>query len=68
MEKIAIFLKENGAITRGGKLFSDDKVKAILQNPFYYGYFIYSGELYEGRDKPIVSKSLWDKVQKVVAE
>ena len=66
MEKIAIFLKENGAITRGGKLFSDDQVKAILQNPFYYGHFIYGGEIHEGRHKPIVSKSLWDKVQVVI--
>ena len=66
MADIADFLKENGAITSGGKLFKDDKVKRILQNPFYYGHFIYNGELHEGRHTPIVSKSLWDKVQAVI--
>ncbi len=66
MADIADFLRENGAITSGGKLFKDDKVKSILQNPFYYGHFIYNGELHEGRHEPIVSKSLWDKVQAVI--
>ncbi len=58
MSDVADFLKENGAITRGGKLFKDDKIKSILQNPFYYGHFRYTGELHEGRHTPIVSKSL----------
>ena len=66
MADIADFLKENGAITSGGKLFKDDKVKSILQNPFYYGHFRYNGELHEGRHAPIVTKSLWDKVQAVI--
>ena len=66
MENLAIFLKENGAITRGGKLFKDDKVKSILQNPFYYGHFLYGGELHEGRHTPIISKALYDKVQRVI--
>ena len=68
MADIADFLKENGAITCGGKLFKDDKVKSILQNPFYYGHFIYNGELHEGRHTPIVSKALWDKVQAVIEQ
>lgn len=66
MADIAGFLKENGVITRGGKLFKDDKIKSILRNPFYYGNFRYNGELHEGRHTPIVSKSLWDKVQAVI--
>ncbi len=68
MENLAVFLKENGAITRGGKLFKDDKIKSILQNPFYYGHFLYNGELHEGRHTPIVSKALWDKVQTVIEQ
>ena len=66
MEKLAYFLQENGAITSGGKTFKDDKVKSILQNPFYYGHFLYNGELHEGRHTPIISKALYDKVQQVI--
>ncbi|NCD26794.1 MAG: recombinase family protein, partial [Deltaproteobacteria bacterium] len=66
MEKLAYFLQENGAITSGGKTFKDDKVKSILQNPFYYGHFLYKGELHEGHHAPIISKALYDKVQQVI--
>ncbi len=66
MENLAYFLQENGAITSGGKTFKDDKVKNILQNPFYYGHFLYNGELHEGRHTPIISKALYDKVQQVI--
>ena len=66
MERLADFLQENGAITSGGKTFKDDKVKSILQNPFYYGHFLYNGELHEGRHTPIISKALYDKVQQVI--
>ena len=68
MADISAFLKENGAITKGGKTFKDDKVKWILQNPFYYGHFRYCGELYEGKHEPIISKALYDKVQAVIAK
>jgi len=66
MENLAYFLQENGAITSGGNTFKDDKVKSILQNPFYYGHFLYNGELHEGRHTPIISKALYDKVQQVI--
>ncbi len=66
MENLAYFLQENGAITSGGKTFKDDKVKSILQNPFYYGHFLYNGELHEGRHTPIISKALYDRVQQVI--
>ena len=66
MEQLAYFLQENGAITKGGKTFKDDKIKSILQNPFYYGHFLYKGELHEGRHAPIISKTLYDKVQQVI--
>ena len=66
MENLAYFLQEKGAITSGGKTFKDDKVKSILQNPFYYGHFLYNGELHEGRHTAIISKALYDKVQQVI--
>ena len=66
MENLAYFLQENGAITKGGNAFKDDKVKGILQNPFYYGHFLYGGELHEGRHTPIISKALYDKAQAVI--
>ena len=68
MSQLADFLRDSGAVTRTGKVFKDDRVKSILQNPFYYGHFLYKDKLYEGRHQPIISKVLFDKVQSVITE
>ncbi len=51
---------------RGGLKLHHDWIRRFLRNPFYYGHFEYAGELYEGKHKPIISKELFDKVQKVL--
>jgi site-specific DNA recombinase len=48
----------------GGKLCKRQVVD-ILTDPFYYGAFVWSGELWDGIHAPTVSKELWDKVQQV---
>lgn len=68
LKEISLLLKERGAITRGGKPYSLDKTKYILSNPFYYGHFRYGGELHEGIHEPIIEKSLFNKVQRVLVE
>ena len=67
-QDIADYLFERGIKTSGGKPYSKDKVKYILKNPFYYGHFIYGGEIYEGKHTPIISKKLFDKVQTVIKQ
>ena len=67
-EDIGQFLFDNDVRTRSGKCIHDEQVAFILSNSFYYGHFKYSGEIYEGRHTPIVSKQLFDKVQKVMSE
>ena len=39
----------------------------ILRNPFYYGYFMWKGELKKGSHEALVTKELWDKVQDVLS-
>jgi site-specific DNA recombinase len=71
-EDIANYLYESNIRTRsrngssGGRRWSKDRVKKMLTNTFYYGDFQYGGEIYHGRHTPIVSKDLFDKVQKVI--
>jgi len=65
---IADFLACNGIKTRGDKPFKRDKISFILSNPFYYGYFRYSGELHEGKHEPIIAKKLFDNVQEVLKQ
>jgi DNA invertase Pin-like site-specific DNA recombinase len=63
---ISHFLAQQGILTRGSKSYKRDKISFILSNPFYYGYFRYSGELHDGKHEPIIAKKLFDKVQEVL--
>lgn len=52
--------------TTGNKPLSLGNVYRILSNPFYHGIFEYpknSGNWYQGKHEPLVSKELFDKVQ-----
>lgn len=75
LEDISHFLFENNIKTKeqkrrwtgkGGKQLPKDGAKKILTNTFYYGDFYYSGEWYKGTHTPVITKSLYDKVQKVI--
>ena len=56
-----------GLFSRSGKVLSVSLIQNILSNPFYYGVFKYNGELYEAKHEPIITKKLFDSVQKVMA-
>lgn len=52
--------------TKGNKNLSLSNIYIILQNHFYYGRFEYpekSGNWYDGKHQPLISKELFDKVQ-----
>ena len=75
LEDVAHFLYERDIKTgatrgwsKGGcKPLKRDQISFLLSNLFYFGHFKYSGEIYEGKHTPIVSKNLFDRVQKVLA-
>lgn len=46
---------------------SNGYVDVILKNPFYYGEMLQKGKLYSHRYPPLITKSLFDKVQEVKA-
>lgn len=50
----------------GNKSISTKQSYKILRNPFYYGNFMWKGELKKGSHQPLVTKDLWDQVQRVL--
>ena len=66
LEKISDFFKKHNMLSKNGYQLSRDRVTNILSNPFYYGHFRYTGELYEGKHEPLITKKLFDKVQEVM--
>lgn len=56
-----------GMTTRAGKGVTLSQIYLMLKNPFYYGEFEYpigSGNWYEGKHKPLISREIFDQVQK----
>ena len=76
LDEIADFLYSKGVKTKshkvggerkaGGKPYSRNRITRMLNNPFYYGHFRYTGEVHEGKHKGIISKRLFDEVQAVL--
>ncbi len=68
LEDISDFLARHGIFSRGNKPLHKDRIKYVLSDPFYVGFFRFGGELYEGIHEPIISKKLFDKVQMVLKD
>lgn len=63
------WLIKTGFKTKTGKRFSLANVYMLLNNTFYYGEFEYpvgSGEWYQGKHEPIISRELFEKAQEAV--
>lgn len=58
------WLDKIGFTTRSGKPLALSKVFTTLKNPFYYGEFEFSGQIYQGSHKPLISKELYLDVQR----
>jgi DNA invertase Pin-like site-specific DNA recombinase len=66
LEDVSEFLAQRGIFSRAGKRIYKTRATFILSNPFYTGLFRYSGEIYEGRYEPIITKKLFDTAQEVM--
>lgn len=51
-----------------GRSLSRSEIERILKSPIYYGAFWWKGRLYQGKHEPIISKELFDLVQKTLAD
>ena len=63
---LADYTEKKGLKTKTGKKLSKSHIHVILTSPTYYGYFFQNSELYKGSYEPLISKQLWDKVQKAL--
>src|SRR5712672_2780761 len=65
LDRVRAFLAERGIVSKNGHILIRAYVSRMLSNPFYYGHFRYNGEIYEGKHAPIISKTLFDKVESI---
>ncbi len=50
--------------SRNGNVLTLSVVYKMLNNPYYAGFFTYNGKWYKGSYEPIISRELFDAVQK----
>ena len=65
------WLVDIGFRTKNEKRFTLGNVYLMLRNTFYYGEFEYpvkSGNWYQGKHTPLITKELFDKVQMNISE
>lgn len=43
------------------------RLDAVFRNPFYYGYFYYAGTLYTGKHEPMITRTEYDRAQKILS-
>jgi site-specific DNA recombinase len=55
-----------GLKRKSGKELAVSNYQKLLKNPIYTGLIRYSGEIYEGKHEPIITKKLFDSVQEVM--
>lgn len=59
--------KELGLISkRKPKCIVKSKFYTLLTNPFYYGTFRYSGAIYQGKHKPMITEEEFDRAQVIL--
>ena len=59
-------LKQIGLFSQNGKQLSVSNIQRLLNNPFYYGAFVFKEELHQGIHKPAITKKLFEKCQEVL--
>lgn len=50
-----------------GQPLNAAQVHRMLKNPYYKGYLLFKGALYEGNHEPLVDEVTWQRVQDVLA-
>lgn len=66
LASIVQFLERSGLRNRNGQPHNKTRVHKILRNPYYIGIIRYDGKEYPGAHQPIISKDLFERVQKKI--
>ena len=61
-------LRDEGVLTKRGKLFEKQSLYAILNNRTYLGEAVHKGTSYPGEHDAIIDQTLWDKVHATLAD
>jgi len=67
LEKLVEIMWKEGLRTKRGNKLCKSRMAYLLSHPFYYGKIRWNGRLYDGKHEPLISKELFDRVQRVLS-
>jgi site-specific DNA recombinase len=59
---------EGFSLCKNGKKTPKSVVHRMFNNPVYYGDFVWAKKIYRGKHEPIISKELYERVQRMMDE
>jgi DNA invertase Pin-like site-specific DNA recombinase len=59
-------MHQDGLRTRAGKRLSTSHTHRLLSDPFFMGKMRWKGRIYDGSQEPLVSRTLFERVQKIL--
>ncbi len=68
LQKISNFANEEGLRSRKGYKIHKSTIYNMLRAPIYYGDFKWNDRIYKGKHSAIISKDLFDEVQKTLSK
>ena len=66
VEMIRNQLNAQGFTTKQGKTIKTNTLHRLFRNPFYTGYFLWRGELYQGKHRPMLSMAEFEVAQMIL--
>ena len=67
LDRLRDEMEKQGLRSRRGRRLSHGRVHETLRNPFYYGRIRFKGEDYDGKHEPVITRELFEKVQKILS-
>jgi len=65
INKLADEMYENGLRARSGKKIRMGGIHMLLQNPFYYGMISWNKKLSPGKQEPLITEEMFNKIQNI---
>ncbi len=66
VERLSQFMFEDGLRSKKGCRILASRVHGYLTNPYYYGKIEWKGQISQGKQKPLIDKDTYDKIQNLL--
>ena len=66
LKQLVEIMYKEGLRTRGGNKLVKSRLAKFLSDPFYYGKIRWNGKIHNGKQEPLISKELFDRVQEIL--